>query len=55
VLNFRGFQTELSTEEDFLSCVQYQKETLPDFYQRFLKLKAQAPKVYDDQVITQSI
>jgi hypothetical protein len=28
---------------------------LPDFYQRFLCLKAQAPEVSDDQVITQSI
>jgi hypothetical protein len=31
------------------------KETLPNFYQRFLQLKAQAPKVSDEQVIAQAI
>jgi hypothetical protein len=51
LLNFQGFQVELDTEEDFLSCPQREKETLPDFYQRFLQLKAQAPEVSDDQVI----
>jgi hypothetical protein len=28
---------------------------LPNFYRRFLQLKAQAPEVSDDQVIAQSI
>jgi hypothetical protein len=42
---------ELDTEEDFLSCAQREKETLPDFYRRFLHLKAQAPDVLDDQVV----
>jgi hypothetical protein len=51
LLNFQGFQTELDTEEDFLSCAQREKETLPDFYRRFLHLKAQAPDVLDDQVV----
>jgi hypothetical protein len=55
LLNFQGFQVELSTEEDFLSCAQFEKETLPNFYRRFLQLKAQAPKVSGDQVITQAI
>jgi hypothetical protein len=32
VLNFQGFQAELSIEEDFLSCAQHEKETLPNFY-----------------------
>jgi hypothetical protein len=32
-----------------------EKETLPNFYQRFLQLKAQAPKVSDEQVIAQAI
>jgi hypothetical protein len=32
LLNFQGFQMELSTEEDLLSCAQYEKETLPNFY-----------------------
>jgi hypothetical protein len=43
LLNFQGFQAELGTEEDFLSHSQREKETLPDFYRRFLQLKAQAP------------
>jgi hypothetical protein len=50
LLNFQGFQTQLSIEEDFLSWVQYEKETLPNFYRRFRQLKGQAPEVYDDQV-----
>jgi hypothetical protein len=55
LLNFQGFQAELSAEEDFLLCAQYEKEVLPNFYRRFLQLKAQAPKVSDDQVISQAI
>jgi hypothetical protein len=46
---------ELDTEEDFLSCAQREKESLPDFYQRFLQLKAQTPEVSDEQVIAQVI
>jgi hypothetical protein len=42
-------------EEDFLSSVQREKEMLPDFYQRFLQLKAQASEISDDQVIAQAI
>jgi UDP-2,3-diacylglucosamine pyrophosphatase LpxH len=55
LLNFQGFQAELDTEKDFLSCAQREKETLPDFYKRFQQLKAQAPEVSDDQVIAQAI
>jgi hypothetical protein len=55
LLNFQGFQAELDTEECFLSCIQREKETLPNFYRRFLQLKAQALKVSDDQVIAQAI
>jgi hypothetical protein len=40
-------------KEDFLSCAQQEKETLPNFYQRFLQLKSWAPEVSDDQVIAQ--
>jgi hypothetical protein len=46
---------ELDSEEDFLSCIQREKETLHNFYRRFLQMKAQASKVSDDQVITQAI
>jgi hypothetical protein len=55
LLNFQGFQEELSTEEDFLSRAQYEKKTLTNFYRRFLQLKAQAPEVSDDQVIAEAI
>jgi hypothetical protein len=54
LLNFYGFQVELDLEEDFLSYTQHEKETLPNFYRRFLQLKAQALKVSDDQVIVQA-
>jgi hypothetical protein len=36
LLNFQGFQAELDTEEHFLSCAQREKESLPNFYRRFL-------------------
>jgi hypothetical protein len=32
-----------------------EKETLSNFYRRFLQMKAQAPEVSDDQVITKAI
>jgi hypothetical protein len=51
----RGFQAELGTEEDFLSCAQREKEMFPNFYRRFLQLKAQATEVSDHEVITQAI
>jgi hypothetical protein len=40
LLHFRGFQAELDNGEDFLSCVQKVRESLPNFYRRFLQLKA---------------
>jgi hypothetical protein len=46
---------ELDTKEDFLSCTQQEKETFPNFYRRFLEIRAQAPEVFDDQVIAQAI
>jgi hypothetical protein len=55
LINFQGFQAMLSTKEDFLSCHLYKQETLSDFFQRFLRLKAQAPKVSHEQVITHAI
>jgi hypothetical protein len=51
LVNFQGFQVDLSTEEDFLSCHQYERETLPDFFHMFLHLKAQALEVSDKQAI----
>jgi hypothetical protein len=46
---------ELDTEEDFLSCIQKEREPLPEFFWRFLQLKAQAPEVSNEQVIAQAI
>jgi UDP-2,3-diacylglucosamine pyrophosphatase LpxH len=54
-VEFSRVPRKLSTVEDFLSCAQYENETLPNFYRRFLQLKAQASKVFDDQVIAQAI
>jgi hypothetical protein len=55
LLNFQGFQVKLDSEEDFLSCTQREKETLPNFYRRFLQMKAQVPEVSNDQAIAQAI
>jgi hypothetical protein len=52
---FLGLQAELDTKEDFLSCAQREKETLPNFYRRFLQLKAHTLKVSNDQVIAPAI
>jgi hypothetical protein len=41
--------------EDFLLYQHYERETLPDFFWRFLRLKAQAPEVSNEQIITQAI
>jgi hypothetical protein len=41
--------------QDFFACQQYKRETLLDFFHRFLQLKAQAPEVSDEQAIMQSI
>jgi hypothetical protein len=55
LLKFQGFKAELDTEEDFLSCVQKEREPLPEFYRRCLQLIAQAPEVFDEQIIAQDI
>jgi hypothetical protein len=55
LLNFQGFQAELDSEEDFLSCIQREKETLLNFCRGLLQMKAQAPEVSDDQVIAQAL
>jgi hypothetical protein len=55
LVNFQGFQADVSTKEDFFSCQQYKRETLPDFFRRFLRLKAQALEVSNEQARTQVI
>jgi hypothetical protein len=55
LVNFQSFQADVSREEGFFSCQQYKRETLPDFFCRFLRLKVQAPEVSDEQAIMQAI
>jgi hypothetical protein len=38
---------QLNMKDDFISCAQREKETLPNFYRRFLQLKAKALEVSD--------
>jgi hypothetical protein len=52
LVNFQGFQADVSTEEDFFSCQQYERETLSKKFHRFLRLKTQAPEVSDEKAIT---
>jgi hypothetical protein len=40
LVNFQGFHVDLSMEEDFFSSQQYERDTLPNFFRRFLHLKA---------------
>jgi hypothetical protein len=55
LVNFQGFQADVSIEEDFFSYQQYERETLPDIFRRFLQLKAQASEVSDEKSITEAI
>jgi hypothetical protein len=55
LVNFQGFHADITTEEDFFSYQQYERETLPDFFHRLFRLKAQAPEVSDEQAITHVI
>jgi hypothetical protein len=55
LVNFQGIQEDVSTEQDFFSCQQYERETLPEFFRRLLWLKAQALDVLGEQAITQAI
>jgi hypothetical protein len=55
MLNFQGFHAELDMEEDFRSCAQREKETVSNFYRRFLQLKVQTLEISDEQVIAQAI
>jgi hypothetical protein len=47
---------QISTQNKiFFSCQQYERETLLDLSRGFLRLKAQALEVSDEQAITQAI
>jgi hypothetical protein len=32
LVNIQAFQADITTEEDFFSCWQYERETLPEFF-----------------------
>jgi hypothetical protein len=55
LVNIQDFQADVNTEEDFFLCQQYKREILPDFIHMFLRLKAQASEVSDEQAIMQAI
>jgi hypothetical protein len=42
-INYQGFQADLSREKDVMSSTKYENETLLNFCQRFLQLKAHYP------------
>jgi hypothetical protein len=54
LVNFQGFHGDLSMEEDFFSCQQYERETPPNYFRRFFHLGVQALEVSDEQAITQA-
>jgi hypothetical protein len=55
LVNFQGFQADINTEEGSFSCQQYERETLQDFFYRFLRLKAQASEVSEEPVTPEEI
>jgi hypothetical protein len=55
LVNFQGFESDITTEDDFFSYQQYKRKTLLDFFRRFLRLKVQAPEVSYEHAITQAI
>jgi hypothetical protein len=46
---------QMSVQRKNFSHASNMKETLPEFFYRFLRLKAQAPEISDEQDITQAI
>jgi hypothetical protein len=52
---FSRFPSESQCGGRFFLCQQYERETLSDFFRRFLRLNAQALEVLDEQAITQAI
>jgi hypothetical protein len=53
--NFQGFQRPELTESDLFSCKQKDKETLQNYFRRFVHLRAQAPNVLDAVAINAAI
>jgi hypothetical protein len=53
--NFKGFSSESLTSLDLFQCRQQQGETLREYYQKFVQLKARAPNVPKDVAIEAAI
>jgi hypothetical protein len=54
LVNFQDFQAELSTEEE-CRVNSTKVKHFHIFFRRFLRLKAHAPEVFNEQVITEAI
>ena len=53
--NFKGFTSESLTSTDLFQCRQNQGQALKDYFQKFVQLKAKAPKVPEDVAIEAAI
>jgi hypothetical protein len=53
--NFKGFSRESLTSSNLFQCRQQQGETLREYYQKFVQLKARAPNVPKDVAIEEAI
>jgi hypothetical protein len=49
LLNFQGYRPDIDALTELSLCKQQEKETLRDYYRKFLTLKSQLPSV-DDQI-----
>lgn len=55
ITSFQGLRLEEPTSCDFHSCKQGDKETLHDYLQRIVKMRAWAPRVAEESVIDAAI
>ena len=53
--NFKGFSSKSLTTSDLFQCKQQQGESLKEYYQKFVHLKARAPNVPKDVPIEAAI
>lgn len=53
--NFQGFANESLTSSDLFQCKQQPKESLKQYYQRFVHLKAKAPNKPEEVTIKAAI
>jgi hypothetical protein len=55
LLNFQGYQTDTDVLAELSLCKQQEKETLREYYRKFLTLKSQLPSVDDHIAIHYAI